>query len=313
MLSIIVPVYNVEKYVGRCIESLLSQSYNDVQIILVDDGSTDNSGKICDDYAERDQRIVVVHQKNAGQSAARNAGLKLATGEYITFVDSDDGIAKDTYSQAICLLIENNADVLAFGYQKVYNSDSFNSIFIPEKPECEIYSSEAAFANIHKVSLQVWNKVYKAEVLEQLRFKEGILYEDISYIQYVLMNSATIIFANFIGYYYTVAREGSTVCSFNANRIDGLKEMYNLCMYLYEKGDSFDYSKVYLQAEGFYCANYFDALELHIDNKVVHDIYQYFCAIFDIHKGRKKIYTYFFRIVPKITFLARKIGRKIIC
>lgn len=313
MLSIIIPVYNVEKYIRRCVESILSQSYNDIQIILIDDGSTDSSGIICDEYAEKDHRIAVIHQKNQGQSVARNVGLNYASGEYITFVDSDDGVVEGAYTNAMKLIQKHDADVVVFGYKKVYEDTMLMSVEISKNLEYICYSSEEAFVNIDKVTLQVWNKIYKTKNLEGIRFKEGILYEDILFTQSIINNSKNIIYADFAGYYYTVAREGSTVSSFKKNRIDGLKEMYNLCMYLGKK-DNFDkYEKVYLQAEGFYCANYFDAIESKVDPNIIKDIYSYFCAIYDVHKGKKRGYTYLFRFFPRLTYLLRKVGRKIKC
>ena len=111
MLSIIVPVYNVEKYIGKCIESIVNQTYKDLEIILVDDGSTDNSGKICDEWARKDKRIKVIHKKNGGLSDARNAGLDICTGDYIGFVDSDDYIELNMYED---LLIQMMTLILIF-------------------------------------------------------------------------------------------------------------------------------------------------------------------------------------------------------
>ena len=105
-VSIIVPVYNVEKYVERCIESIIKQSYKNLEIILIDDGSKDNSGKICDEYAEKDNRIKVIHKKNGGLSDARNTGLNIADGEYICFIDSDDYIHKDLVKDNLEKLIQ---------------------------------------------------------------------------------------------------------------------------------------------------------------------------------------------------------------
>ena len=115
LLSVIVPVYNTDRFLGQCIDSILSQTHTDFEVILVDDGSTDNSGKICDQYAERDQRIKVIHQPNQGVSAARNAALDIAEGEFLGFVDSDDWIDPDMYRVLIKKAEEKNADVVACG------------------------------------------------------------------------------------------------------------------------------------------------------------------------------------------------------
>ena len=105
-ISVIVPIYNTEKYLKRCFDSILSSTYENLEVILVDDGSPDNSGKICDEYAARDSRIRVIHKKNGGLSSARNAGLDIATGDYVTFVDSDDYIASDIYEKLVACMID---------------------------------------------------------------------------------------------------------------------------------------------------------------------------------------------------------------
>lgn len=122
MISIIVPIYNVEVYLPKCIDSLINQSYKDIEIILIDDGSPDNSGKICDDYARKDKRIVVVHQKNAGVSAARNIGLEIAKGEFIGFCDPDDFCDEQMYEKMIHAINFYKADMVACGYE-YYNED----------------------------------------------------------------------------------------------------------------------------------------------------------------------------------------------
>lgn len=111
-VSVIVPVYNVEKYLARCVDSITSQTYENLDIILVDDGSTDNSGRICGEYAKKDTRIRVIHQKNKGASAARNCGITAASGNYIGFIDSDDWIDKDMYELLVNTAIEHHADIV---------------------------------------------------------------------------------------------------------------------------------------------------------------------------------------------------------
>ena len=119
MISVIVPVYNTEKFLKNCISSIANQTYKDLEIILVNDGSTDNSGKICDDFAQKDSRIKVIHQSNKGVGAARNAGLDVAKGAYIGFVDSDDILRPDMYEFLLNNLIVHNADISVCGVQKI--------------------------------------------------------------------------------------------------------------------------------------------------------------------------------------------------
>lgn len=126
LLSVLVPVYNVEKYLEKSLGALLNQSYRNLEIILVDDGSTDSSGKICDEYAARDSRIQVVHKANGGLVSAREAGIQCATGKYIAFYDSDDYIEPDMYEEGIRFCEQNNLDVCALGYVKEYSFDTIN-------------------------------------------------------------------------------------------------------------------------------------------------------------------------------------------
>ena len=119
-ISVIVPVYNAEQYLEKCIRSIIEQTYSNLEIILVDDGSTDESGILCDEFADRDMRIRVIHQKNGGQNAARRTGVKMATGEYVTFVDADDYIDLNAYEGLIQRMETNNTDIVAFGMQEEY-------------------------------------------------------------------------------------------------------------------------------------------------------------------------------------------------
>lgn len=120
LISVIIPVYNVEKYLHRCLDSVIEQTYKNLEVILIDDGSTDHSGEICDDYAAKDVRIHVIHQENQGVSAARNKGLDTAKGEYIAFVDSDDYILPEMYAKMLECIIENNVDFCVCQWQYEY-------------------------------------------------------------------------------------------------------------------------------------------------------------------------------------------------
>lgn len=136
IVSIIVPVYNVERYLSRCVESLLNQTLKDIEIILVDDGSIDCSGKLCDEFLQKDARIQVVHKKNAGQGLARNAGLDIAKGIYVAFLDSDDYMDLDAYRKIVEKLEETNADICCFGYMK---HDTDGSVIFKSDLKDEIY------------------------------------------------------------------------------------------------------------------------------------------------------------------------------
>lgn len=143
--SVIVPVYKVEDYLERCIKSILQQTYKDFELILVDDGSPDNCGIMCDEFAKKDDRIIVIHQENAGLSAARNAGLAIARGKYILFVDSDDWILESTTIKLADIINKKNPDIIVFGYSNIYEN----------KEEQVIYNVEGLSLEILKKNLSV--------------------------------------------------------------------------------------------------------------------------------------------------------------
>ena len=167
LLSVIVPVYNVEKFINDCIDSILGQSYKNIELILVDDGSTDSSGEICDKYCSVDKRVKVIHQNNKGCSAARNAGIANAKGNLIAFMDADDLIDQDMYEVLIKNLDMTNSDVSACSYVKEYNLDRGKIIglhkIIPDPivfiGKSAIY--ESVTRNEKSVEGYLWNKVWK--------------------------------------------------------------------------------------------------------------------------------------------------------
>lgn len=183
-LSIIVPVYKVEKYLPKCIDSILAQTFRDFELILIDDGSPDNCGAICDDYAARDSRIKVIHQENAGVSAARNAGLDIATGTYLGFVDSDDWIEPEMYETMIATAKEKNVDVVVCGFcifkddgSYIGRSNACEGFFTPEQLHASIYTVPNPLDGV------CWNKLFLRERIENICFPVDIpRYEDTIYL-----------------------------------------------------------------------------------------------------------------------------------
>ena len=185
LISIIVPVYNVEQYLSRCIESLINQTYEQLQIILVDDGSTDTSGEICDNYEKKDRRIAVIHKENGGLSDARNTGLKFAVGSYIGFVDSDDWVELDMYELLLDKLLYYKADIAMCGADSV---DSEGKRFsdgrtpgVTMNGEVTVWENEEIMKQhlSNKINAGVWNKLYKRSVIEGIEFPSNRLYEDV--------------------------------------------------------------------------------------------------------------------------------------
>ncbi len=178
LISIIVPIFNVEKYIRQCVDSILCQTYKEIEIILVDDGSPDNCGKICDEYASIDERVIVIHKENGGLSSARNAGIDIAKGEYLGFIDADDWIKPDMYESMLENMIKHDADISVCGsYLSFVNSNIPNY----DKKEFLLLTPEQAIVeslNGIKFNVAAWDKLYKKSIFEDLRYPEGMLYED---------------------------------------------------------------------------------------------------------------------------------------
>lgn len=205
-ISVIVPIYNTGKYLHRCLESILAQTYKKLEIILVDDGSTDNSGKICNYYAQKDERIKVIHKKNGGQSSARNAGLDIASGDYISFVDSDDWIVEDIYEYCIDLIKTMNCDVVDFKCMftngEVIKLSTKTTYKVEKIESKEILRDYLLRGQTEKTPFSTCRKIYKRSLFEVIRFPEGKINEDIVTNYKVLMNCKKLVHTDKIGYYY---------------------------------------------------------------------------------------------------------------
>ena len=212
LVSIIVPVYNVEKYLRQCIESLINQTYKNIEIILVDDGSTDNSGKICDEYAKNDIRIKAIHQPNKGVSAARNNGLEHATGKYITFVDSDDYIDEKYIEKLYYAITENEADISICNFKLIFDNikEKDSDIVQPTLNKEKISNKEAVkfLFNPKSFGNYPWNKMYKADLFKDIRYPQGAVMEDLGTTYKLFFKSKNVAIINEKLYYY-VQRKGS--------------------------------------------------------------------------------------------------------
>ena len=214
-ISIIIPVYNVEKYLDRCVQSVLNQSYTNLEVILVDDGSSDGSSRLCDLWAEKDARVRIIHQENRGVSAARNAGLDAATGEYLGFIDSDDYIAPDMYEKLYRSLRENNAEISVCGFYFVDENGTMlaedRNLGLPIKDQVVtgldiLKAMQTAKRGVFFVFS--WNKLYQKQLFSDVRFPAGKLSEDTYVLCRILEQCNRISCISDICYYY-VQRSGS--------------------------------------------------------------------------------------------------------
>lgn len=223
-VSIIIPVYNVEKYLPRCVDSVLNQTYSDIEVILVDDGTKDNSGVMCDKYAEQDNRVRVIHKENGGLSSARNAGIEIAIGDAIFFLDSDDYISKECIKKMVSLMDENNADISII--QMKYISENINEECADNEEENivvmdpKIAIEESLYQKLYTCCAPA--KLYKKDAIGDIRFPLGRISEDLATCHLFLDNAKKIVYSNYFGYYYR-QHESSIMHVFNPKRLDALE------------------------------------------------------------------------------------------
>lgn len=203
-ISIIVPIYNVEKYLQRCIDSILKQTFKDFELILVDDGSPDKCGEICDEYKKKDSRVRVIHKENGGLSDARNAGLDIAKGDYIGFVDSDDFINKNMYQVLYEAIINTRAEVSQCKFKYFSNESEIKEINYGDE-EYKLYRNTEAIESVIEneiLNVNVWNKLYSRHLFKDIRFPKGKIHED-EFVTYKLFfYSNRICYVNKELYYY---------------------------------------------------------------------------------------------------------------
>lgn len=202
-VSLIIPVYNVEKYLDDCLFSVMNQTYKNLEIIIIDDGSTDNSGEKCESYKQKDSRIVVYHKPNGGLSDARNYGLEKCTGDYIFFLDSDDFIDINLIENLVTTVITDQSDIVANDAVDYYDGDPVSDINIQCTSE-KLDSVEAVKRTLmtNGIRHMAWGKLFKRYLWDNRRFTTGILYEDLDVIYYVMLDAKRISVLNPSMYYY---------------------------------------------------------------------------------------------------------------
>lgn len=209
-ISVIVPVYNCEPYVARCVRSIMAQTHTDLEIICIDDGSSDGSGEILDALALEDKRLRVVHQANAGASAARNAGIDLATGDFITFVDSDDAIEPDMYETLLPYFNDKNVDIVHCGYKRIHFDGSVKDVNGTEKVvyQDKYEAADCLIAGRLYVG-SLWNKLFRSHLFHSIRMDtQLIINEDVLVIAELLKQVNTAVYLD-IGKYYFYERDAS--------------------------------------------------------------------------------------------------------
>lgn len=238
-ISIIVPVYQVEKYLNECITSIVNQTYRNLEIILVDDGSTDCCPKLCDIWAEKDQRIRVIHKKNGGLSDARNKGLEVSTGEYIGFVDSDDRIREDMYEKLYESLEKYHAEIAECG--TVYFTDESIIRKVCQKKIICCSNQEAMEGLISDTVFHqtVWNKLYSRNCLENISFEMGKYNEDEFWTYQIFHNAQRVVAIPECCYWYRQREKSIMSSDFSYKRLDALEAKYKRMQFIEQKYSEF--------------------------------------------------------------------------
>ena len=222
LISIIVPVYNVEKWLERCIQSLVDQSYQSLEIILIDDGSTDASSIICDEWSKKDRRIIVVHQEHRGVSAARNLGIDLAHGQFISFVDSDDWVDSRFIEILHQLMVDYQCDLAECGSRETLGEANPVSYEGTAKVHTKCEAMESHLKDTYYTCV-IWNKMYKREIITA-RFPEGKLHEDLFWVYQIIDQCTTLVHAAIPLYYHFHRSDSITGSTYTLSRIADLLE-----------------------------------------------------------------------------------------
>ena len=224
LISVIVPVYKVENYLDKCVRSIVDQTYRNLEIILVDDGSPDRCGQICDAWAAKDSRIRVIHKENGGLSDARNAGMAVATGKYMGFVDSDDYIAPDMYRLLLERMDADGSDIAACGVEMVYEDETPRQMLTPEG--CHVLDNVQAMEAIIRESLlkqPVWYKLYKTDLIRDIPFAVGKCHEDVFWSWQAIARAKKVSIFDTPCYFY-LQRGGSIMGQqFSEKRLDSIE------------------------------------------------------------------------------------------
>ena len=233
LISVIVPIYNVEKYLARCVDSIVNQTYKNLEIILVDDGSPDLCPQMCDDYAEKESRIKVVHKKNGGLSDARNAGIAVATGEYISFIDSDDYVSDDFFECLLDVMNKENSDIAECSVVKFYEVNRFDEF--SDDLSVKTYDTQDAMSALiaeNPFHQHVWNKLYKTELVKDIPYAVDKLNEDEFWTYQVFGRANKVSKLNKTMYYYFQRNSSIMGVGYNIRRLDALEGKANRQKYI---------------------------------------------------------------------------------
>lgn len=228
LISVIVPIYNVEQYLSRCIESILNQTYKNLEIILVDDGSTDRCGSICDAYKEKDARVKVIHKSNGGLSDARNAGIKSAHGEYMTCIDSDDFISQFFLENLWIAMKNSKCEIATSWFVDYYEGDKIPEAQKLDIKDIQVLNREEFYEKLlyqDGVEVSAWGKLYKSNLFQGVEYPVGKLYEDISTTYRLVEKTTRIAVIPNVDYYYFQRKTSIAQATFSVRKMDAISHM----------------------------------------------------------------------------------------
>ena len=246
-ISVIVPVYKVEQYLARCVDSILGQTYQNLEVILVDDGSPDRCGEICDEYPKKDDRVKVIHQANGGSSRARNAGIACATGTYIGFIDGDDWIAPDMYESMMRTMQEYDVRMVCCGRYDVFGKRTLYGLCPVTTRAMNAAECFSALFVAKECDVSPCDKLYHASVFETVRFPDGEINEDTAIIHQVIHSAGKIAFLSRPLYYYCHRSNSNSTAVFSEKQLIMLDHTRNIVEFIRE-----NYPSLSDEAEGYY-------------------------------------------------------------
>lgn len=235
LISIIIPVYKVEEYLEKCVDSVIKQTYDNLEIILVDDGSPDNCGKICDQYSKKDKRVKVIHKENGGLSDARNAGIDISRGEYISFIDSDDYVEIDYIETLYNSIIKSKADLAVCAHKVVYSN---GSVIDKATNNYYEYTSKEALKHMlydQDLDLSAWGKLYKRNLFDNVRYPKGRIFEDAATTYKLIDNAKKVVVYSMSKYFYIIRKKSITTNNFTMKKMDLIKSTDEMCTFIKNK------------------------------------------------------------------------------
>ena len=314
LITVIVPIYNTEKYLDKCINSIINQTYINLEIILVDDGSTDNSLNICNEYKKIDKRIVIINKKNGGLSSAKNAGLDVHKGKYVSFIDSDDYVDNNFIEELYNNLINTNSDISLCNYY-----DTINNIDYPKKSESFVlennYKYKYLLGKYSIVTVVSWNKLYKEKIFNKLRFETNKKHEDAYIIADILKEAKRISYMLDKCLYHYNRRDNSLSTSYNISSFDNIIAFEKNINIMKENNIKANYNKfnlsIYMELK--YILTNMDKKE---DNKLIINEYKnkllkYQKSILKDKKITYKIIVILFTLFPRLFCKIKQIRTKV--